>query len=155
MDQRGMTNSEPINRRGFTLIEILLVIVLLGIMSAFALPRFADAVRKQNIRSARVALVGLCAQARATAIQRGSKTKFVLLNSVISIQSSNPVTNASQTVGNPVDLYGRYGVTVLPSSFSLEYDPRGIGTAPQTSLQIAKGSDTTTVVISAAGRVIQ
>ncbi|SEI76319.1 MSHA pilin protein MshA [Pseudomonas linyingensis] len=38
-------------QRGFTLIELILVIVMLGILSAFALPRFADLGRDARIAS--------------------------------------------------------------------------------------------------------
>ena len=42
----GMTRyqavSQPAKAQGFTLIELIMVIVILGILSAFALPKFAD-----------------------------------------------------------------------------------------------------------------
>jgi prepilin-type N-terminal cleavage/methylation domain-containing protein len=150
-------NPETCSRqRGLTLMEILLVIVLIGIMSAFAIPRLSDALTHQNVQSARVAFVGMCAKARYVAIQRGSKTRLTLVNNVVSIQSANPVTNVTESVGNAVDLNSRYGVTVRPPVGTWTFDSRGLGTAAgQTSVSIAKGSDSTEIVISAAGRVIQ
>ena len=37
------------SERGLTLMEILLVIVLIGLMSAFAIPKLTDAMRRQNV----------------------------------------------------------------------------------------------------------
>lgn len=143
-------------RRGFTLMEMLMVIVLIGAMTAFALPRLNSAMTQQNVSSARVAFVGMYAKARYTAIQRGSAATLILANNVVSIQSTNPVTNVTQMVGNSVNLGTRYGVTVQPASSTWQFDPRGLGTgASQTSVSITKGTYATQIVISAAGRVIQ
>jgi prepilin-type N-terminal cleavage/methylation domain-containing protein len=145
------------NQRGLTLMEILLVIVLIGLMSAFAIPKLSDAMNGQNVQSARAAFVGMYAQARSTAIQRGGSATLTLAGNVLRIQSKNPITGVTEAVGNSVDLNGRYGVTVssTPSNTWI-FDPRGIGTAAsQSSVTITKSTHSTTIVMSAAGRVIQ
>ena len=145
------------NARGVTLLEILMVIVFIALMSAFAIPRLNDAMNSQNVRSARAAFVGMNAKARYAAIQRGGSATLTLANNVLSVQSTNPVSNAAQSVGNSVDLYGRYGVTVSPSSLTWTFDARGLRTqTDSTSVTIYKGTkDSTKIVLSPAGRVIQ
>ena len=157
MDQCGMRLMEAKrSQRGMSLMEILLVIVLIGIMSAFAIPRLTDAMNSQNVQSARAAFVATYAQARYTAIQRGSTASLVLSGNVLRISSTNPVTNVTESVGNSVSLSDRYGVSVSPTSYTWTFDPRGIGNATaQTSVTISKSTHATQVLISAAGRVIQ
>lgn len=144
------------NRRGMTLIEVLIVLVLVGAMAGFAFPRIGSALTKLNVRSARALFISMHAKARATAVQRGSRTQLILQNGQLTIQSVNPVTNATQVVGNVEDLGGRYGVTVSPSSLTLSFDARGIGMeTSQTTISIAKGAYSTQIVLSPAGRVIR
>src|SRR5574342_467013 len=66
---------EMSNRRdaGFTVIELLWVIVLIGLMAALGIPRIRDAVQKQNVRGARVAAVAQVVKARNAAVQRGCR----------------------------------------------------------------------------------
>ena len=144
------------SERGLTLMEILLVIVLIGLMSAFAIPKLTDAMRRQNVQSARVAFVAMYAQARATAIQRGTTDSLILSGNVLRIRAANPVTGFSEAVGNSVDLYSRYGVTVSSTNSPWTFDSRGLGPGTsQTSVTISKGPYSTTILMSAAGRVIQ
>ena len=144
------------NRRGVTIIELLIVIVLIGVMAGFAFPRIGDAITKQSVRSARTLFVGTHAKARATAIQRGSQTQFILAGGRITIQAAHPVTNVVQQVGNVEDLGSRYGVTVAPTNVTLTFDARGIGMETSaTTISITKGSYGSNIVISPVGRVIQ
>ena len=141
---------------GVTLIEILLVIVLIALMSAFAIPKLSDAMMQQSVSSARVAFVGMYATARSTAIQRGAQSALILANNVVTIRSQNPVTSLTETVGNSLDLNGRYGVTVQPAIDTLQFDSRGIGLgAIPDTVSITKGWYATQIVISAVGRVIE
>ncbi|MBK7546835.1 MAG: prepilin-type N-terminal cleavage/methylation domain-containing protein [Rhodoferax sp.] len=47
-------------QRGFTLIELVMVIVILGVLAAVAIPKFVDL--KSDARTAALGVVGWCAQ---------------------------------------------------------------------------------------------
>ncbi|MGD2136116.1 MAG: prepilin-type N-terminal cleavage/methylation domain-containing protein, partial [Gemmatimonadales bacterium] len=113
--------------RGFTIIEVLIVIGLIGLMAAIAMPRIGDALINQNVDSGRAAVVSMHAKARAVAIQRGMTSALVFNGNTVLVISRNPVTRAVDTVGAPNDLYDRYGVSVVTSRDTLQFDPNGIG----------------------------
>lgn len=142
--------------RGFTLIEVVIVIVLIGAMAGFAFPRLGGAMAKQSVRSARGAVVAMFAKARATAIQRGAATSLIIKNDTLFVQSVHPVTGAVQRVGNFEDLAARYGVDIQPNNDTCLYDPRGIALeAGNLVVTVTKGAFTETIVVNAVGRVIQ
>jgi len=142
------------NRRGFTLIELVIVIVIMGAMAAFAFPRIGDGITRQSVRSARTMFIAVHARARATAIQRGAQTQMIVNNGTLEVRSINPVSGAAQTVGRIEDLGARYGVTVQPTNLTLTFDPRGIGMeTSQTTVAITKSTFGASVVISPVGRI--
>jgi type IV fimbrial biogenesis protein FimT len=57
-------------QRGVTLVEILIVIVMIGIMTAIALPRFGRMQRQWRVESVAQQLVGDLHRARVEAIKR-------------------------------------------------------------------------------------
>ena len=59
------------SRKGFSLIEMITVVVLIGIIAAIGFPRLRDALEKQNVRSAKALIATMAATARGAAIQRG------------------------------------------------------------------------------------
>ncbi|HEX9581392.1 MAG TPA: GspH/FimT family pseudopilin [Gemmatimonadales bacterium] len=142
--------------RGFTLLELIIVIVIMGAMAGLAFPRIGDAVTQQSVRSARAGMISFVAKARGTAIQRGSTVRLIVSSNRVFVQAAHPVTNALQTVGVMEDFNARWGVTVDPTNDTLVYDARGIGLeASETVYTVSRGAFASRIVISVVGRVIQ
>jgi len=84
-------------KSGFTLIEMLLVIIIIGIITAIAAPQFAKSMRGNRLRSAARSVVGAGRYARSMAVihQRSMVITFDLGNSTLVVEgeahSSKPV----------------------------------------------------------------
>jgi prepilin-type N-terminal cleavage/methylation domain-containing protein len=117
-------------RVGFTLIEIMIVVVIFGIMVLVAYPKVGSALVKNNVRSARTTLANTFSKARAVAMQ-GSRTARVEVNGNNVFVTASPrmdglTANGNRdTVGGVQNLNTVYGVTLSPSTASIAYDPRG------------------------------
>lgn len=115
-----MINMQKINKKqaGFTLIELVMVIVILGILSAFALPRFADLTG--NARSASIdglagALKSGAAIAHAQQLADGSATNasVTLEGAAITMIDGYPTANAAGiTLTANIDTANDYTATV-------------------------------------------
>lgn len=140
--------------RGFTLVEMIVVMVFAGVMLSLVAPRIGDSVRRSDVRAARNLVVSKHTTARATAVQRARATRLVLSGGNLVIRSQHPVTGATVTVGTPLSLYDHYGVTVSATRDSLVFDARGLGTeSGVTTVIISKNGYADTVQFSSMGRV--
>ncbi len=54
-----MSHCKPFNHKGFTLIELVIIIVILGILAAVAIPKYKDITSQAKESAARAALGGL------------------------------------------------------------------------------------------------
>ena len=67
----------PLRQSGFTIIEIMVVIMIVGVLSAIAFPAMTDLIRTQKVRSAAYDLFADLTYARAEAISRGRNVNMV------------------------------------------------------------------------------
>lgn len=147
------------NQRGFSLMEILTVMVMVGILAALGIPKFGNTMSRQNVRGARMQITTMHSRARTSAVSRGRLTGLVIRNGNLVIISRNPVTGAVDTVGKTAqDVVAKYGVTfsVNPSTRdTLVFSPRGLGSeATATTIYVSKSGFADTITISPLGRIL-
>src|SRR2546427_11816437 len=65
------TEGLRMERSGFTTIEMIIVVLIIGVIAAIGFPKIRGTLDKTNVRSARVYLSTQLVTARATAVQRG------------------------------------------------------------------------------------
>ena len=139
-------------RSGFTLIELMIVIVIMGIMLMIATPKVRDWSDGAAARSARTSATALLASARAAAIQNNQVTRAQFNGT----EGAAVIVATNDTVAR-VSFDDQYGVTMSPSSWWVQYDPRGIGAASATSVTatFSRSGKSSSLTVSGYGRVEQ
>lgn len=141
-------------RAGVTLIELLIVVVILGLIVVIGVPRISRGLVQQDVRSARDAIAGMHATARAAAIQRSRPTRLVFGSNTMLIRSQDPVTGTLDTIGAVVDLESRFGVSLASTRDSLVFDARGLGTeGGSTVITVSRAGRADTVQVNMWGRI--
>ena len=148
-------------RNGFTLIEMLMAVVIVGALVLIGYPKVSRAMVTTDVRSASTALANMFAKARAAATQ-GSRKTAVVFNGNQVLVTAKPRLVASggstiDTVGGVMDLHTLYGVTVSPGVDSVAFDPRGLGSnfGSSKSFIVARSGHSESITIDGLGRVIQ
>ena len=143
---------------GFTMLELMVVVILIAVLTTLALPKLTTAAQKANIRSTRIELATMVGRARAAAIQRGCVDSLHITSTQAWVTACKVVGTGRDTVG-PVDKIGnRFGVTMSSSTTNYGFDPRGIlvGFAGGTIVVTGTGGSagfSDSVVINNVGKV--
>jgi prepilin-type N-terminal cleavage/methylation domain-containing protein len=139
-------------RRGFTLIEVLIVITIVGILLGVVVPRYGRISGAMSVHSAKQELASLLAQGRASAIQTDQTVLVVRTGNVISLVGVNAT---GSTIISQQDLHSQFGVSVSASRDTVTYDSRGMVTGNSATLKfvVDNGSTRDSVCLMALGKV--
>ena len=139
-------------RRGFTLIEVLIVITIVGVLLGVVVPRYGAIAGAMQVHSAKQEIGALLAQGRATAIQTDQTVLVVRSTNVISLIG---VSGTTSTIISQQDLGSQFGVTVSASRDTVTYDSRGmvIGNSATLKFVVTNGAVRDSVCLMALGKV--
>jgi type II secretory pathway pseudopilin PulG len=137
------------SERGATLLELTIVVILLGILFAIALPSFIDFRHDASLAEAEQRVSTILTRGRWMAITSGQPRQIALSGSVVQI--IDPTTN---TVLEVVDL-GGYLVTVAATNLPATLDSRGFvaGNTPTITITGTAVSRSRTFSIGPLGKV--
>lgn len=137
--------------RGFTLVELLLVITLMTLGTAIALPRLARAAGETDLHQEAARMVTALGEARATAIRLGVPARLTLGDSTYAVDATiaGTVTRVWQMPGPAFR-----GIVITGAGAPLAFAPSGLAMgAANRTVHLSQGAAERTVVISRLGRL--
>ena len=150
-------------RTGFTLVELLMVVLIVSIMTLMAFPRANSAINKSNLRSARTRLANMLATARAAATLDGRTNSWLRFNGNMAVVTASPRrqlpigANTEDTLGVVFNVNTTYGAALTTGGVTaVQYDPRGMATGFASGgwyLKVSKGSYRDSLKVDQLGRV--
>lgn len=144
-------------RKGFTAIEMMIVVIIIATIVMIGFPRLQSAFEKQNVRSAKAYLATMMATARNAAIQRGcvSTLNMTVDSAWVTACGVNPPA-ASVQVGTKKLIGDDFKVTLGPSVAALSYNPRGVTTVVQVvTVKVIGPHYSDSIVVNQVGKVIR
>ena len=128
---------------GFTMVELMVAVAIIGIIASFAAPAFRDMMVNERVRSASFELVAALTQARSEAIKRNASVTLAPTSATTEWAGGWTVTAAG-----PTDLgtQGAFSGIAITGPTSIIYNRSGRSAATLTvTLQVASASSGTTI----------
>jgi prepilin-type N-terminal cleavage/methylation domain-containing protein len=136
-------------RRGFSFVEVLLVLLVAGVLASLALPPYVAVRDRASVHSATTAAIAAFDAARATALTRGRHVA-VRIDTV----SGRLIVHGGVDTVLRVPLSSSWGVRLSTTRDSSALAPDGLGYgAANLSMFIVRGAAADTVIVSRLGRV--
>jgi prepilin-type N-terminal cleavage/methylation domain-containing protein len=144
---------------GFTLIEMLIVVVIIGLIGLISLPKLNAAFAQSNVLSAKARVSALYSVARATATS-SNRTATLRINGNQVLVYASPRRSAGaaacqcDTIVRPTNLSTSFGVTLSGGVDSVRIASSGLG-MDSAAIILTKYSAIDTLYISRYGRVLK
>jgi prepilin-type N-terminal cleavage/methylation domain-containing protein len=138
-------------RRGFTMLEVAIVVVLMGIIGGYAAPRLFEARLKASSRSAAQAVLAQVSRTRDIASRRRIPTRVIVSGSTI--RSLGTIGGVEQEVLPTLDVVTEYGATLSTGKNEIRFDTRGFasGLTGHVEVRTHHGTQSSKVCISRYG----
>jgi prepilin-type N-terminal cleavage/methylation domain-containing protein len=153
MRQRTRGSILVSRRNGFTLVEALMVIVVIGMVSLIGLPKLQHAWAHSNVLSSKAKITSLYARARASAVE-SSRTTVLVVSGGNAYVVANLGGGVFDTITPVENLYTQYRVNLTADADSVRIAPTGLGLGGA-QVVLTKGSYADTVVINQYGRILK
>ena len=143
---------------GFSLIEMLIVVVIIGLVCLFTFPRAGAIYDQAMVRSARTTITNLYITARTTARTTNKVAVVRFQNDRMWVETNNysPLTT-KDTTRTPIDLNEAYGVTLTTTVDSLRIDPRGmlLSSGTEYKYKVTRRGYSDSVMVNGYGRILR
>jgi prepilin-type N-terminal cleavage/methylation domain-containing protein len=136
-------------RRGFTLLELALVLAIMGLVAGIAIPRFQRVADSLAVHHAALEIVSAHRRARFSAILQNRMVQLTVRADSLAIRIP----------GTPGDLWhaagpSAEGVSLTGPSQPLLFSPLGLTVGvSNASFRLSRGAATRTVIVSRLGRL--
>lgn len=144
-------------RKGFSTIEMIIVVILVGVIASIGFPRLQRGLEKQRIRNTKALLATMVATARGTAIQRGCVATVNFATDSVWVTACGLTGNpppVNVLVGTAKRVKADVNVTLSASQATINYDPRGMRlTFIPTTVRVIGPNYQDSVVINELGKV--
>lgn len=136
-------------RRGATLIELTLILVIIGTLTAIAVPHLNSLTDRLAVHRAALHIVGAHRRARISAILQSRVVELTISGSALTIRPRGATADTWRAAGPAAER-----VALAGPSRVIAFSPVGISIgASNASFRLSRGAATRTVVVSRLGRV--
>lgn len=141
---------------GFTLIEVMIVIAIIGIMAVIAAPNFTQYMKSRRLSGATMQLYVDLTNARMQAVSQNNKVIVALISNnsyqIIRDLNGNGVVDTGET-GVTRSIHPDYHDVTFSTTFNPVFYANGTGKNPTITITSSSLATTKTITISTAGRV--
>ncbi|MDO9528840.1 MAG: GspH/FimT family pseudopilin [Syntrophales bacterium] len=134
------------SQKGFTLVELMIVVAVMAIMSAFAFPAFQDWMVKNRLNGAARQVMSDLMEARMKAVKENTTVTVARLNG-----SDHEYKISTASEEKTIDIKLNYHDVDITSFSSISFSSRG--TASPGGIALTNSSGSKSITISSAGRV--
>jgi len=147
------------NRDGVTLLELMVVLFIIGILSAIGLPRFASMRAQANVSAAKDQVASSLSTARAAAIRRGLPAQFHMTNGEVWVTVAEAVNGPQVIMGAKTAVSENLDVIVVPTANAetIQYDGRGFATlvGGNGKIRFSQGARTDSLCVTRLGVILK